>query len=146
MFEHEIFFKPGTWIGEGRVTFSTSPDNLHFYTKWSIEPEDRTKIVCQQQVEMRGGGDEVKNYFVISNITDKTFNIRLENEILGFTEGTGVITAKTIAWEFRTHPDFEGFEVYELQENGDYMLHAEYISPDAHRTTIDGRVWKKASS
>jgi hypothetical protein len=65
--------------------------------------------------------------------------------MLGSVQGKGIIDAKTIAWEFRGHPDFEGFEVYELQENGDFMLHAEYSSLDQIRTIIDGRIWKKAT-
>jgi hypothetical protein len=55
-----------------------------------------------------------------------------------------VIDAKTIAWEFRNNEEFQGFEVYELQENGDYMLHAEYSTSEDFRTIIDGRVWQKA--
>jgi hypothetical protein len=40
---------------------------------------------------------------------------------------------------------FEGFEVYEQQENGDYFLHAEYGSPDQFRTIIEGLIWRKGT-
>ena len=69
--------------------------------------------------------------------------MELENELLGTVKGTGVIDENTIAWEFHGTGGLEGFEVYELQDNGDYMMHAEYSSPDQFRTIIDGRIWKK---
>jgi hypothetical protein len=69
--------------------------------------------------------------------------MELENELLGKVKGAGVIDEKTIAWEFHGTGGLEGFEVYELQDNGDYMMHAEYSSPDQFRTIIDGRIWKK---
>lgn len=144
MNKHLFLFSPGTWIGEGKVTFSASPEHLHFYTKWIISPVADGVIKASQEVEMRGGGDNVFNSFAFKEIEDQSFKIELENELLGKASGKGVIDTKTIAWDFTGHPDFEGFEVYELQENGDYMLHAEYVSPDQHRTIIEGRVWKKS--
>lgn len=143
MNKHDFIFKEGIWIGEGKVQFSTSPEQIHFYTKWVVNKIEKNQIQCQQQVEMRGGGDSVFNHFTFSDIKDSTFTITLENEILGMATGKGTFNEKNIAWEFRNHSDFEGFEVYELQENGEYILHAEYISTDQHRTTIDGRLWKK---
>ncbi len=143
MNKHDFIFKEGVWIGEGKVKFSTSLEQIHFYTKWNINKTDKHEIKAEQQVEMRGGGENVVNYFKFSQIKNSDFTVALENEILGMATGKGVIDDKKIAWEFREHSDFEGFEVYELQENGDYLLHAEYVSTDQHRTTIDGRIWKK---
>ena len=141
---HDFIFKPGLWVGEGKVTFSASPERVRFYTKWTIEKEAEDEIVCQQHVEMEGGESNVYNTFVFSNIQKDSFNVELSSEILGSVQGKGLIDKKTIAWEFRDHPEFQGFEVYELQDNGDFMLHAEYSSTDQIRTIIDGRVWKKA--
>ena len=145
MTTHDFLFKPGLWIGEGKVTFSASPETLRFYTKWTIEEEVDKKIICYQHVEMEGGDSNVFNTFIFSGILPTSFSVELTSEMLGSVQGKGVIDAKTIAWEFRGHPDFEGFEVYELQENGDFMLHAEYSSADQIRTIIDGRIWKKAA-
>jgi len=139
-----FIFKPGLWIGEGKVTFSASPERVRFYTKWTIEKETDDEVVCQQHVEMEGGESNVYNTFVFSNIQKDSFNVELSSEILGSVQGKGLIDKKTIAWEFRDHPEFQGFEVYELQDNGDFMLHAEYSSTDQIRTIIDGRLWKKA--
>lgn len=144
--KQHFIFNPGVWIGEGKITFSTSPENIHFYTKWIIEDFDK-KIgyVCQQQVEMQGVNESVFNNLVFSDVTADAFIVTLENELMGTIFGKGIIDATTIAWEYRQGNDFEGFEVYELQDNGDYMLHAEYSSPDQYRTIIDGRIWQKTS-
>lgn len=143
---HQFLFVAGIWIGEGKVTFTGTPEHIHFYTKWTINPPEKNGIIAKQEVEMRGGGENVINHFHFTDVTSDTFFLTLQNELLGKANGNGVIEAKKIAWEIRNHPDFEGFEVYELQDNGDYMVHAEYISPDQHRTTIDGRIWKKSTS
>jgi len=140
---HEFIFKPGVWVGEGRVTFNASPEIIRFYTKWNIEKEKRNAITCQQHVELEGGESNVFNKMTFSEITPDAFLIELKSELLGTIKGKGVIDKKTIAWEFRDSSDVEGFEVYELQDNGDFMFHAEYTSGDHIRTIIDGRIWKK---
>jgi hypothetical protein len=146
MIKHHFIFSPGRWVGEGRITFSSSPDCLRFYTKWSIESIMNESIFSEQRVEMEGGEEHTINQFVFSNIGKESFLIELTNNLLGTIKGKGVMDEKTLAWEFRGNPDFEGFEVYELQENGDYMLHAEYASTDQFRTVIDGRIWMKSPS
>ncbi len=140
---HDFLFKPGLWVGEGKVTFSVSPESLRFYTKWTIDNGENNLMLCRQHVEMEGGESNVYNNFTISNVQPTSFSIQLSNELLGVVQGKGLIDAKTIAWEFRSHSEFEGFEVYELQANGDYNLHAEYASQDQLRTIIEGRIWKK---
>ncbi len=141
---HPFILDPGSWIGEGKITFSASPEHVRFYTKWQIEKRSDEKIICMQRVEMESGIDPVLNEFTFSNIEPANFTIHLKNDMFGDLLGKRVIDVKTIAWEFRGHPQFEGFEVYELQDDGDYMLHAEYASPDLFRTIIDGRIWKKS--
>lgn len=140
----QIFlFQPGIWIGEGKVTFAGSPDQVNFYTKWTINEEVNQTISCRQEVEMRGGGENVLNFFTLTAITEKSFEIVVESEALGKALGKGIKDERKIAWEFKGHPDFEGFEVYEWQEEEHYTVHAEYVSPDQHRTIINGRLWKK---
>jgi hypothetical protein len=146
MSQHDFLFHPGYWIGEGKITFSVSSEHLRNYTRWIVSPESKEGIQCKQTVEMQGGSDNVNNAFFLHGITATGFKINLENELVGTVKGTGVIDAKTIAWEFRGNGGIEGFEVYELQDNGDYMIHAEYSSPDQFRTIIDGRIWKKSDS
>lgn len=145
MAAHHFIFSPGQWIGEGRITFSASPEHMRFYTKWIIDEKLEKCIRCEQEVEIEGGVENVHNYFQFSEILTNDFIVELKNDLLGSVKGKGIIDDQTLAWEFRGHANFEGFEVYELQENGDYMVHAEYASPDLFRTIIDGRIWKKST-
>ena len=140
-----FIFSTSTWIGEGKITFSTSFDFIKFYTKWEINADAQSTIYATQKVEMQGIKDHVVNYFIFKDITPTSFSVFLESESMGSVHGTGVINPTNIAWEIRSNPAFEGFEVYELQENGDYSLHAEYASTDQYRTIIDGLIWKKGS-
>jgi hypothetical protein len=144
MTTHQFIFHPGQWIGEGKVTFSISPEILHFYTKWTIETENHHEIHSIQLVEIQGNEPSMQNIFKFLDISSNKFIVNLENDILGNVNGTGIIDPKNIAWEFHGAGGLEGFEIYELQENGDYLLHAEYTSPDQFRTLIDGRIWKKS--
>lgn len=144
MIQHEFIFHPGKWIGEGRVLFSGSAEILRFYTRWEIGPDNPSGIACTQVVEMQGIEPNMRNAFLITPINPTSFEIALENELLGLVKGKGVINDTTLAWEFHAPGKLEGFEVYEIQDNGDYMLHAEYTSTDQFRTTIDGRIWKKS--
>ena len=76
-------------------------------------------------------------------VDSTSFEIWIENDQMVRVGGKGVIDPKKIAWEFRGKDNFEGFEVYELVDNGDYQMHAEYASGDQFRTIINGRIWKK---
>lgn len=144
MNKHHFIFTPGLWIGEGRVTFSGSPELLRFYTKWTVESEKNHIISCKQQVEMEGRDEDLFNTLVFSDIHPNSFLIELTSNQLGTVMGKGIVDQSIIAWEFRGYAEFEGFEIYDLQENGDYMLHAEFAASDQLRTIIDGRIWKKS--
>lgn len=141
--QHNFLFLPGLWIGEGDVSFSASPDKVHFFTKWEVNHGKDGLIRCRQIVEIRNVDEHVINTFTISSVKENRFDIHLENDSLSKVEGKGFVDPLKLAWEFRNHETFEGFEVYELQKGGDYMMHAEYSSPDQFRTIIDGRIWKK---
>lgn len=143
MENHTFIFTPGTWLGEGKIGFSASSEEIPFYTRWIIQEEaSNGTIICDQTVEMVESSEKVNNRLTISQITPLAFQIQLENDLVGKVSGKGVIDAKTIAWELREHSGFEGFEVYEIQENGEYTFHAEYASSENFRTIIDGRIWK----
>lgn len=142
---HDFILKPGVWIGEGKIELSVSPEFIKFYTKWIITEETSGVLSAIQTVEMNNVEEHVINYFTISEITPATFTIVLVNEMIGTVSGKGLIGEKTIAWEFREEGSFDGFEVYERKESGDYSLHAEYASPDDYRTTVNGLIWQKTS-
>lgn len=141
---HQFLFQPGYWIGEGKITFSGSSEHIRFYTRWMIGDKNEGEIVCNQQVEMQGSEELITNCFILTDVKENSFQISISNELIGEVKGKGIVDQKTIAWEFRGQGAMEGFEVYEIQENGDYMLHAEYSSPDQFRTIIDGRIWLKS--
>lgn len=142
---HPFFRRPGSWIGEGRIILSSSPEFIRYFTKWTVSPEENGKIMLKQVVELHGVQDNLANRFVFYPSESPKFRVTLENEVIGLIEGHGLIDENTVSWEFRGNPNFEGFEICRLEDNGDYMVHAEYISTSSHRTTIDGRIWLKGS-
>ena len=117
---------------------------MRFYTKWCITPVDSEGISCQQKIEKIGDNHHLFNTFRFFAVENERFSLELTNDIIGPIQGSGLIDTKTIAWEFRGSREFEGFEAYHLQENGEYLFHAEYYSLDQFRTTIDGKIWKKS--
>lgn len=144
-----FLFRPGEWLGNGQVSFSMSPDVLHFRTKWvvlqnTISPT-HSVFHCTQTVEIVGG-DRIINAFEIKQETPEAFSIKLDNELLGTFSGKGVVEENLIAWEFREVGTFEGFEVYKTVDDTEYTMHAEYLSSDHTRTMIRGRIWKKTGS
>lgn len=137
-----FIFQPGTWLGEGKITFNTSPEEIRYYCKWIINPIEEERISIRQIVEMEGVEDRVENQFVISRIKKGTFNIEISNESIGLIPGKGVFEKDKIAWEFHSEL-FHGFEVYHAKTSEEYTIHAEYHSEDFFRTIIKGRIWLK---
>lgn len=141
----DFIFTPGSWLGEGKITFSSSPEFIKFYTKWEIKELTPGTIQAVQIVELQDIEEHVVNTFTFSDFKSDSFSVCLENAMVGKINGKGIRDDHVIAWEFREQPAFEGFEAYEKQENGDYFLHAEYGAPSQYRTTVEGLVWKKGS-
>lgn len=138
MFNHTFIFQPGLWEGEGTIAFSHSSEKLAFSTRWEVEEGDVSGVTCIQEVKMVGADENVTNKFTFSELTPKSFEVALENDLMGSVLGKGVVDEKLIAWEFRADQGMEGYEVYELQEDGQYSLRAEYASPDQFKTIIRG--------
>lgn len=145
MTHHEFLFVPGRWVGQGKITFSNSNDLLRFYTSWMLTPGNEGEMYCNQLVELQGVDEQILNSLKVYEITANDFKIDLESAPNGIAKGKGVIDLKTIAWEFHGTGSIEGFEVYELQDNGDYMVHAEYSIAGLFSTCVDGRIWRKES-
>ncbi len=142
MTSHTFLLTPGVWLGEGKISFNASAESIDFYTRWVVVEADNT-FACTQEVEMKGIDGKVENLYVVSKVTPETFAIALDNELIGKVDGKGVIDPKNIAWEIRGQKDFEGFEVFEKLQSGDYKFHSEFFSPDQFRTIIDGHLWRK---
>lgn len=141
---HKFIFSPGIWLGQGLISFSMSPEQLQFNTRWTISEEENDEISLQQEVEIHDAQDKMLNKFTLSAFQQDSFTVCLRNDILGKVTGKGVADEKIIAWEFRgTDLNFEGFEVFEKQDEEGYLTRAEFTSKDQMRTTIEGTIWKK---
>lgn len=146
MSEHKFIISPKSWLGEGKIVLNMVEEDLNFFTRWRILPLDDAGIIkATQEIQIKGLSDVMHNEFIFSNIDGGKFDIELENQALGKVVGRGIIDDKLIAWEFRLNEvGFEGFEFYERQDDGLYLMRAEYATSDQFRTIIEGKVWEKA--
>lgn len=143
MMKHEFIFSPTSWIGDGKIQLNMVDEELGFVTRWSVVGKDSTgKIECVQEIQVKGLSDMMQNQFSFSNFNGTNFLIEMENAAVGKVAGTGIISPSVIGWEFRI-PEigFEGFEFYEKQQDGSYLMRAEYATTDQFRTLIRGKVW-----
>lgn len=147
MNRHLFLFNAGVWLGQGTIQLNMVTEELAFFTRWNIENKDLSnKIACEQEIQIKGFSDMMRNQFCVSNMEHGEFIIDLENQAVGKIQGAGLINDKIIAWEFRINEiGFEGFEVYEKQEDQSYLLRAEYATADQFRTFIQGRIWQKVN-
>ena len=147
MTQHHFLLNSGVWLGEGKIQLNMVAEELSFYTRWNVGvPSQEGKIECGQEIQIKGISEEMRNQFLISNLVPGEFTIELENQALGKIVGKGVVSDKVIAWEFRVEDiGFEGFELYEKQDDNNYLMRAEYATNDQFRTVIEGRVWKQAN-
>lgn len=139
----DFIFIPSTWLGEGKISFSASPEFLKFYTKWQIHEKSSGIMEAIQIVEILGVEEQVFNKFIFKDINEASFKVVLENQVIGQLEGNGLRDEHLIAWEFKNQLTFEGFEVYEQQDNGDYFLHGEYGASSQFSTLVEGLIWRK---
>lgn len=145
---HEFIFEPGVWLGEGKVRLSISDEELKYFTRWNREKSSADKTMnLSQEIEIKGLPDKMLHRFKFHPPADAEFKVELENEHFGKVLGMGFISPKKIAWEFRgSEGGVEGFEIYELQEDGSYFVHAEYVTKEDFRTLVQGKIWKKSST
>ncbi len=145
MSHHHFLLSPGCWLGQGNIQLSLVAEELSFATLWNIgSPDSEGRIECTQEIQIKGLSDVMRNQFNIFDMNCGEFQIQLENDALGRVTGKGVINDKIIAWEFRVEEiGFEGFELYEKEDEENYLMRAEYATEDQFRTLIRGKVWKK---
>lgn len=142
-FKHFFIFEPKAWIGEGVITLNMVEERLNFFTKWSVKESDFAgKIVSVQELQISGISENMRNELTFFDFTDDKFTVEMENLNIGRVVGKGVFDEKMIAWEFRDNDlSFEGYETYHIQKDGNYLMHAEYVTSDQFRTQIDGKLW-----
>ncbi len=145
MCQHPFLLTPSDWLGQGQIQLSMVAEELTFVTKWQIGAFDTEgKMDCQQEIQVKGLSDVMCNQFHIFDMNGGSFQIALENPALGKIMGKGIVNEKVIAWEFRIEEiGFEGFEMYEKQDEEHYIMRAEYATDEQFRTSIQGKVWKK---
>jgi hypothetical protein len=145
---HQFLLTSSSWLGQGKIQLNMVAEELAFFTRWNAENVDaHGRIECLQEIQVKGLSDIMHNEFLIYNLnTAGEFSIDLENPAVGKISGTGLINEKVIAWEFRVEEiGFEGFELYEKQDENNYLMRAEYATNDQFRTLIQGRLWKQTT-
>lgn len=147
MAQHRFLLTPTTWLGQGKIQLNMVSEELTFFTRWNAANRDTDgKIECFQEIQVKGLSDIMLNEFLIHPVTSGEFTIDLENQALGRVSGKGLVNDKVIAWEFRVEEiGFEGFELYEKQDDQNYIMRAEYATNDQFRTLIQGKLWLQTS-
>ena len=143
MFNHTFILSPGTWRGEGKILLNMVEEELIFNTNWAVLNKDFAgKVTCAQDIQIHGLSENMRNELTFYDFQEKTFAVDMENQNVGHIVGQGVYDDKTIAWEFRNNDmNFEGFETYDLQSDGSYLMKGEYVTSDQFRTLIEARLW-----
>ena len=142
--ENLFIFKPCQWIGEGIITLNMVEEKLNFFTKWTIsEPDFAGKIQSVQELQITGISENMRNELTFLDFAENKFSVEMENLNIGKVVGAGIYDEKMVGWEFKENDlNFEGFEVYHLQNDNSYLMHAEYVTSDQFRTQIDGKIWQ----
>lgn len=138
--EHSFLFFPGQWLGEGNITFSSSPEVLHFYTSWKSAQDQIW--VWTQKVQIVGNEEEMVNTYTIHEVSGSQFFLTLNNTWVGEVSAEGLTDAKKIEWTYTNPQVMSGGETYFLQENGEYLFHAEFHTQDLFRIKIEGKLWR----
>ena len=143
---HAFILAPGVWDGMGTITFSMAEDVLEFDMQWTVLPMEEQEIYFNQEIAIKTFPEKMRNHFTLWHLTATTFEIQLENQIVGKVVGSGIITPETIAWEFRRRDqEFEGYEIYELKRDGAYKMKAEFTAGEGLRTHVSGSIFPKST-
>ena len=143
MFNHSFIFNPGSWVGEGKISLNMVEEDLRFNSNWTVQNKDFAgKVCCAQDIAIHGLSDSMRNELTFYDFAGKAFCVDMENQNVGKITGVGVFDEKTIAWEFRDNgANFEGYESYDLQPDGSYLMRGEYVTADQLRTQIEAKIW-----
>lgn len=141
---HNFIFTSGTWLGEGNITFSTSPESIKFYMKWESLPEVEGSIKAMQMIQMQGIEEKTVNLFIFSNFVDEKFDLVIENQHFGQVAGHGEIKPDALTWTFKENIALEGTESYNQINTDEYRVKAKYGTAE-HFTFIEGKIWLKST-
>jgi hypothetical protein len=157
MSKHRFLLTPGEWVGSGTINLSMevrsnnesaqSSNILEYTATWSVSPKDASgRIECIQHVRVNGFSEVVVNHLSFYDFQRSSFKIDLDSESLGKITGLGLITDKTLAWEYHVvETGFNGLEIFEKNLDHSYTMRAEYTTFDQLRTVIKGSLRKKTN-
>ena len=134
-----FFLRVPSWTGKGFLTLEPMGSQAPLKIEWQITADTKETINCIQMVYLAQEKEPMKNYLRFSHFDGSHFSVHLESEAIGSVIGKGTYDENVMAWELRSHNQFDGFESYRTTENGCEM-HAEYISNDFVRTVIEGKL------
>lgn len=140
---HDFLFQSGVWLGEGKISFSASPNIINFYTRWKIFLPSEDEVRAVQNIELEGVKEHVINYYDIKEMTSESFKLFMSNDNIGEHQAKGTLSPEKIFWAYYKEGNLQGFETYSIQPNGEYIFHAEYISMEGDKTIVEGRLWAK---
>jgi hypothetical protein len=141
---HHFLFKEGLWLGEGVVQLNLVKEPLKFYSRWQIDMPEPGKIKCTQEIEVAGLSDRMHNVFYMDKLPSDKLKIKLENHSVGQIMAQGLFDEKLIAWEYEKDPNiaFEGYELFQKEDDEKYAFKAEFMAEDQLRSKIEGKLWK----
>ena len=120
-------------------------EKIPFIVKWmvpSFKPED-PYLELIQQIQIKGHSEVMTNNFTFKDFEKHRFSIILESDNIGQVMGPGHIKSDWIGWEFKENLiGFDGYEYYQHQGDGHYIMEAEYSTSDDLRTVMRGKLWK----
>lgn len=146
MFNHPFLFDSGCWIGEGQIELNALADKMIYFMRWraTVVDLELQEYESSQEIQIAGHTDIMYNQFLFTNFNRNHFDVVLENQAWGEVDGRGMVDDRFIGWEFRSNDlGFEGYEFYEMQEDGTYIVKAEFVTKEDLRTHIDGKIWKQ---
>ena len=79
MKHHPFLFTPVTWLGQGTIQLNMSPEELTFFTRWTVNNIDTDgRIACLQEIQVKGLAEVMHNDFTLFNFLSSAFTIDLE--------------------------------------------------------------------
>jgi len=142
---HSFLFTPGLWLGEGSIALSSLDEELIFYTRWMSHKKDKEgKILCVQEIEIKGLSDIMQSEYCLFAITETEFSFEMDNSVIGKVQGKGFVSPESISWEIvDSAGELEGVEFYQKESKDLYQMRADYATSDQFRTEIKGKIWRK---
>ena len=102
MVNHLFIFSEGIWLGEGKIYLNMLEEELVFFTRWKVERKTlENYIECTQEIQVKGLSDTMTNRFILSEFSQASFSILMENHAVGKVSGKGMVNADRLGWEFR---------------------------------------------